>query len=199
MNKLRFGILSTGGIGRKKLEGHFSIPAISIVTAVASRDGTRSREFIRECQREFPFAAEPAALGSYEELLASERRGRRVHPGFRRLAQGMGFARGGGGKHVICEKPCGVSFADVQEMADACRKIACSSWMGCDVHAQPAVAARSVKCLTMGKASDHPADTSSAFSIFAPPDEFTQATFATDGRLEPPAAWGFECNAPVDY
>jgi len=26
------------------------------------------------------------------------------------------------GKHVVCEKPCGVSFADVREMTDACKK-----------------------------------------------------------------------------
>jgi len=71
MNKLRFGILSTANIGRQNWKAIFN-SGNAIVTAVASRDAVRSREFIRKCQREFPFAAEPAALGSYEKLIASK-------------------------------------------------------------------------------------------------------------------------------
>ena len=86
MKQLRIGFLSTARIGRQNWKAVFN-SGNAIITAVASRDAGRSREFIRECQREFPFAAEPLALGSYEELLASPN-----------APQGMGFARGGGGQ-----------------------------------------------------------------------------------------------------
>ena len=121
MKKLRFGFLSTANIGRKNWKAIFN-SGNAIVTAVASRDAERSREFIRECQREFPFAAEPAALGSYEELLASPNVDAVYIPLPTGLRKEWVLRAAAAGKHVVCEKPCGVNFADVQEMMAACRK-----------------------------------------------------------------------------
>ena len=89
--------MSTANIGRQNWKAIFN-SGNAIVTAVASREAGRSREFIRKGQREFPFAAEPAALGSYEELLASPNVDAVLHPASDRTAQGMGPARGGGGQ-----------------------------------------------------------------------------------------------------
>src|SRR5208283_157292 len=81
-----------------------------------------SREFIRKCQGEFPFAVEPAALGSYEELLAAKNVDAVYVPVPTGLRKEWVLRAAEAGKHVVCEKPCGVSLADVQEMTAACRK-----------------------------------------------------------------------------
>ncbi|MEY2467177.1 MAG: hypothetical protein QOD03_1698, partial [Verrucomicrobiota bacterium] len=70
MNKLRWGILGTAKIARKNWKA-IRHSDNSIVTAVASRNVERSRQFIAECQREDSFESMPLAFGSYEELLAS--------------------------------------------------------------------------------------------------------------------------------
>ncbi len=121
MNKLRIGFMSTANIGRQNWKAIFN-SGTAIVTAVASRDAARSREFVRKSQGEFPFAAEPAALGSYEELLASKNVDAVYIPLPTGLRKEWVLRAAAAGKHVVCEKPCGVSFADVREMTDACRK-----------------------------------------------------------------------------
>jgi predicted dehydrogenase len=187
MNKLRFGILSTAGIGRKNWKAIFN-SGNSIVTAVASRDGTRSREFIRECQREFPFAAEPAALGSYEELLASKDVDAVYIPLPTGLRKEWVLRAAAAGKHVICEKPCGVSFADVQEMADACRKNRVQFMDGVMFMHSPRLP-RVREVLDDGKSVGSIRRISSAFS-FCATDEFSSGNIRMDGRLEPAGCLG---------
>ena len=121
MNPLRIGILSTAGIARKNWRAiHESGNAI--VTAVASRDKARAREFVRECQDDMPFDIFPDALGSYEELLASPNVDAIYNPLPTGLRKEWILRAAAAGKHVICEKPCGLSLADVREMTDACAK-----------------------------------------------------------------------------
>jgi predicted dehydrogenase len=121
MKKLRFGFLSTANIGRQNWKSiHDS--GNSIVAAVASRDIRRSRQFIKELQAETPFETEPAAFGSYEELLASKNVDAVYIPLPTGLRKEWVIRAAKAGKHILCEKPCGVSFVDVKEMADACRK-----------------------------------------------------------------------------
>jgi len=121
MNKLRFGILGTAGIARKNWKSIFN-SGNAIVTAVASRDAERSRRFIAECQREHPFAVAPAALGSYEELIAS----RDVDAVYIPLPTALRLEwvrrAAAAGKHVLCEKPCAASAAELREMIAACRQ-----------------------------------------------------------------------------
>ena len=59
MKKLRIGFLSTASIGRKNWKAIFN-SGNAVVTAVASRDVDKSREFIEECQREFAVRQPPA-------------------------------------------------------------------------------------------------------------------------------------------
>jgi predicted dehydrogenase len=121
MNKLRFGILSTANIGRKNWKAiHQSGQAV--VTAVASRDAERSRTFIGECQAEAAFETSPSPLGSYEELLASQSVDAVYVPLPTGLRKEWVLRAAAAGKHVICEKPCAVNAADVQEMIEACKK-----------------------------------------------------------------------------
>jgi predicted dehydrogenase len=187
MNKLRFGILSTANIGRQNWKAIFN-SGTSIVTAVASRDAARGREYIRECQREFPFAAEPAAFGSYEELLASKNVDAIYIPLPTGLRKEWVLRAAAAGKHVICEKPCGASFADVQEMADACRKNRVQFMDGVMFMHSPRMP-RIREVLDDGKSVGSIRRISSAFS-FCGNDEFSRGNIRMDGQLEPAGCLG---------
>src|SRR5271170_2493543 len=67
---IRWGILGTAQIARKNWQSIFQT-GDSTITAVASRDLARSRQFVADCQGVMPMASVPEAFGSYEELLAS--------------------------------------------------------------------------------------------------------------------------------
>jgi predicted dehydrogenase len=121
MKKIRFGFLSTANIGRKNWKAvHDSGNAV--VTAVASRDLARSRQFIGKLQAEAPFETTPQAFGSYEALIASPDVDAVYIPLPTGLRQEWVLRAAAAGKHVICEKPCGTSAAGVQAMIFACKK-----------------------------------------------------------------------------
>ena len=187
MNKLRIGILSTANIGRTNWRAVFN-SGNCVVSAVASRDVKRSRQFIREGQREFPFAAEPAALGSYEELIASPNVDAVYVPLPTGLRKEWVLRAAAAGKHVICEKPCGVSFADVQEMAAACRKNHVQFMDGVMFMHSPRLP-RVRKVLDDGKSVGSIRRISSAFSFYGT-DEFSRGNIRLDGRLEPAGCLG---------
>lgn len=121
MNKLRWGILSTAGIARKNWRA-IRDSGNSIVTAVASREQQRSRDFIDRCQSEKPVETTPKALGSYEELIASPEVDAVYIPLPTGLRKPWVLRAAAAGKHVLCEKPCGLNAADVQEMIAACQR-----------------------------------------------------------------------------
>jgi predicted dehydrogenase len=187
MQKLRFGILSTANIGRQNWKAIFN-SGNAIVAAVASRDAGRSREFIRDCQREFPFVAEPAAPGSYEELLASKDVDAVYIPLPTGLRKEWVLRAAAAGKHVVCEKPCGVSFADVQEMTDACAKNRVQFMDGV-MFMHNLRLARVREVLDDGKSTGPLRRISSAFS-FLGTGGFSDSNIRVDGRLEPTGCLG---------
>jgi predicted dehydrogenase len=187
MSKLRIGFMSTANIGRQNWKAVFN-SGNCVVSAVASRDVERSRQFIREGQREFPFAAEPAALGSYEELITSKNVDAIYVPLPTGLRKEWVLRAAAAGKHVICEKPCGVSFADVQGMAAACRKNRVQFMDGVMfMHSPRLPRVRGV--LDDGKSVGFIRRISSAFS-FCATDEFSRDNIRMDGRLEPAGCLG---------
>src|SRR5258708_6778395 len=117
---LRWGILGTANIARKNWKAIFH-SGNCVLTAVASRDPERSREFVAQCQAEAPFEAVPAAFGSYEELLASNKVDALYIPLPTGLRKDWVVRAARAGKHVLCEKPCAASVTDLQEMLAACR------------------------------------------------------------------------------
>jgi len=121
MKKLRIGFLSTANIGRKNWKA-IAASGNCVVSAVASRDLARSRKFIAECQAETPFAAAPEAFGSYEELLASKNVDAVYLPLPTALRKDLAIRAAENGKHVLCEKPCAASAAEVEQMIAACKK-----------------------------------------------------------------------------
>src|SRR5438874_748598 len=121
MKKLRFGFLSTAGIGRKNWLAILN-SGNAIVSAVASRDLARSRKFIKECQAVAPYEKVPAALGSYDELLASKDVDALYVPLPTGLRKELVIRAAEAGKHVLCEKPCAANLGELKEMIAACEK-----------------------------------------------------------------------------
>jgi predicted dehydrogenase len=121
MNKLRWGILGAARIAPKNWKA-IRHSGNAIITAVASRDGERARRFVAECQQQYPFEQTPTALHSYEELLASREVDAVYLPLPTVLRKEWVLRAAEAGKHVLCEKPCAVSVADLEAMLAACRK-----------------------------------------------------------------------------
>lgn len=118
---LRWGILGTANIARKNwLAIHNS--GNGTVTAVASRSGERARKFIQECQTRAPMDALPVACDSYESLLARPDVDAVYIPLPTGLRKEWVIRAAGAGKHVVCEKPCGISADEVREMIAACER-----------------------------------------------------------------------------
>jgi predicted dehydrogenase len=117
--KCRWGIMGAAQIARKNWQA-IRNSGNGLVTAVASRDAARAKQFIVECSSEAPVEAPPAACGSYEDLLTRED----VDAVYIPLPTGMRrdwvVRAANAGKHVLCEKPCGSVAGEVREMIDAC-------------------------------------------------------------------------------
>jgi predicted dehydrogenase len=121
MTTLRWGILGTAAIARKNWKAIWH-SGNSTIGAVASRDAARSRRFITDGQREHPFDVAPIALGAYEELLASPNVDAVYVPIPTGLRKEWVIRAAQAGKHVLCEKPCGATVADVREMIEICHR-----------------------------------------------------------------------------
>jgi len=121
MKKLRWGFLSTAGIGRKNWRAAHDA-GNCVITAVASRDIERSRRFIDECQAAAAFEKPPTALGSYEALIESPDVDAVYIPLPTVLRKEWVIRAAEAGKHILCEKPCAKSESDLEEMLAACRR-----------------------------------------------------------------------------
>ncbi len=117
----RWGIVGTATIAQKNWKSIWNA-ANATLSAVASRDVSRSQQFIDACQGQVPFAPVPRALGSYEELLASDDIDAVYIPLPTGIRKEWVLRAAEAGKHVMCEKPCGVDEASLVEMLDACRR-----------------------------------------------------------------------------
>ncbi len=81
---------------------------------------TRAAEWIRECQSEQPFPICPEAVGGYDNLLARDDIDAVYIPLPTGLRKEWVIRAAQAGKHVLCEKPCGNTASDVEEMIAAC-------------------------------------------------------------------------------
>jgi len=112
MAKVRWGILSTANIGMKKVTPAMQRGELCEVVAVASRSLATARA-----------AADslgiPRAYGSYEELLADPEVDAIYNPLPNHLHVPWSVRAIEAGKHVLCEKPIGLSAAEAQALIDA--------------------------------------------------------------------------------
>jgi len=117
----RWGILSSATIAQKNWRGIYH-SGNGTVAAVASRDVNKAQQFIDECQSQSPMAQKPEALGSYEALLQSDQIDAVYLPLPTGARKEWVLRAAEAGKHVLAEKPAGVTVADVEEIIDACRR-----------------------------------------------------------------------------
>jgi predicted dehydrogenase/aryl-alcohol dehydrogenase-like predicted oxidoreductase len=111
MQKLRWGILSTGSIARR-LAKSLQTSQTGVLVAVASRTEEKARAFANE------FAV-PRAYGSYDELLADPEVDAiylaTPHPDHAKWTIRAARAK----KHILCEKPAAMDAAQGVAMLDA--------------------------------------------------------------------------------
>ena len=118
---VRWGIVSTANIARKNWHA-IQLSGNGTVVAVASRSQESAERFIAENQAIAPFAPAPRAIAGYEELLAAPDIDAVYLPLPTGLRKEWVLRAAAAGKHIVCEKPCALSVADLREMLDACRR-----------------------------------------------------------------------------
>lgn len=114
-DKVRWGVLSTANIGRAALAPAIQSSSNGEIVAVASRDAERA----------FGFATRfniPNSYGSYEALLRDPEVDAVYIPLPNSLHCPWTLRAIAAGKHVLCEKPLGLSAAECLEMAEAAER-----------------------------------------------------------------------------
>ena len=112
MNKVRWGVLSTAGIGVGKVLPAMQQGQYCEVTAIASRS-------LEKAQAAADNLGIPKAYGSYEALLADPDVDAVYNPMPNHLHVPWSIKALEAGKHVLCEKPIAMSAAEAQELVDA--------------------------------------------------------------------------------
>jgi len=185
--KFRWGILGTAHIARKNWKA-IANSQNGIVAAVASRDAARGAQFIADCQAEVAFNPRPRAFGSYEALITTSDLDGIYVPLPTGLRKPWVLRAAQAGKHVLCEKPCGVSVADVQEMIEGCRKSGVQFMDGVMfIHSRRLDAIRQV--LDDGKTIGPLRRVSTVFNFNAPKEFFT-SNIRVNRDLEPHGCLG---------
>jgi len=118
-NICRWGILGSAGIARKNWQSIRNSGNGTLV-GVASRSMDRAQEYIDECQAHIGFPEKPRAFGSYEDMVASPDIDALYIPLPTGLRKEWAIRAAQAGKHVLCEKPCGIDVAELEEILRAC-------------------------------------------------------------------------------
>jgi predicted dehydrogenase len=115
MNKVRWGVLSTAKIATQKVIPAMQLGEYCQMTAIASRKLEKAQAAARQL-------GIPQAYGSYEELLADPEVDAIYNPLPNHLHVPWSIRALNAGKHVLCEKPIGLTAAEAQELLDAAQK-----------------------------------------------------------------------------
>src|SRR6266513_3117934 len=110
--KLRWGVLGVAGIGMKKVIPAMQKGALTEITAIASRDGERARAAAASL-------GIPKAYGSYEALLADPDVDAIYNPLPNHLHVPWSIKAAEAGKHVLCEKPIGLTVREARSLLAA--------------------------------------------------------------------------------
>jgi predicted dehydrogenase len=109
MNKVRWGVLSTANIGIQKVLPAMQRGNLCEIVAIASRDDATARAAAAQL-------GIPTAYGSYEALLADPAIDAIYNPLPNHLHVPWSIKAIQAGKHVLCEKPIGLSAAEAQDL-----------------------------------------------------------------------------------
>ena len=115
MKKIRWGILSTARIGMEKVIPAMQQGTYGEVTAIASRR-------LDTAQAAAARLGIPKAYGSYEALLADPDIDAVYNPMPNHLHVPWSIKALEAGKHVLCEKPIGLTAAEGQRLLEVARQ-----------------------------------------------------------------------------
>ncbi len=90
------------------------------LVVVASRNKAKAQAFIDECSSHTPLPNRPEAIEGYDALLARDDIDAVYIPLPTGLRKDWAIKAAQAGKHIMCEKPCGVGVAEVEEILAAC-------------------------------------------------------------------------------
>ena len=185
--KCRWGILGSAGIAQKNWQSIHHSENAELV-AVASRDLAKSKDFINRCSAQVPHINQPMALGSYEELLSRDDIDAIYLPLPTGLRPEWALKVAEAGKHLLCEKPCGTSLEQVQDIVAACDRAGVQFMDGVMfMHSERLKRVRAVidDGTTIGKLRR----INTQFS-FCAPDEFLTENIRMHSDLEPHGCLG---------
>jgi predicted dehydrogenase len=112
MRKIRWGVLSTARIGTEKVIPAMQRGTYTEVVAIASRD-------LETARRAADRLGIPHAFGSYEELLVDPAVDAIYNPLPNHLHLPWSLRTLAAGKHLLCEKPIGLTAEEAEELARA--------------------------------------------------------------------------------
>ena len=115
MTKVRWGILSTANIGMTKVTPAIQQAENCEVVAIASRSEEQAQGAAKQLSI-------PGFYASYEALLEADEVDAVYIPLPNNLHHEWTIKAAATGKHVLCEKPIGLSAAEGEEMAAACEE-----------------------------------------------------------------------------
>ncbi len=186
-NRCRWGILGAADIARKNWDS-IRLSGNGVLSAVASRDQSRAQQFIDDCQASRPVEEIPEAIGGYDELLQRDDVDAVYIPLPTGLRKDWVIKAAQAGKHVMCEKPCAVSVADLKEMIDACQENNVQFMDGVMyMHSKRLVELR--KALDDGESVGQLKRIQTHFS-FCAPEEFIRGNIRVSSELEPQGCVG---------
>jgi predicted dehydrogenase len=107
--KVRWGVLSTANIGLKKVIPAMQLGEYTTIAAIASRNLAKAQEAAKALNI-------PTAYGSYEELLADPNLDAIYNPLPNQLHVPWTARAAEAGKHVLCEKPLGLTAAEATSL-----------------------------------------------------------------------------------
>ncbi|MHB1077993.1 MAG: Gfo/Idh/MocA family protein [Prosthecobacter sp.] len=179
-NHCRWGILGAAFIARKNWQAIRDAGNATLI-AVASRDLSRAQAFITECQSSAPHASVPEAMDDYTALLARTDIDAVYIPLPTGLRKEWVIRAAQAGKHVLVEKPVGVTAADVAEIIAACEQHDVQFMDGVMfMHGRRLKRLREVVDHDVGKVRN----IATQFS-FMSDDEFQRSNIRAHGKLEP--------------
>ena len=115
MDKVRWGVLSTAKIGVEKVIPGMQKTKSCDIVAIASRDLVKAQQAASELGIE-------RAFGSYDELLADKSVQAIYNPLPNHLHVPWSVKVLDAGKHLLCEKPIGMSAAEGEQLVKASRR-----------------------------------------------------------------------------
>jgi predicted dehydrogenase len=107
--KVKWGVLSTAGIGVRKVIPGMQAGEWSDIVAIASRDGKKAEDIARKLRI-------PKAYWSYEDLLADPEIEAIYNPLPNHLHVPWSIKAAEAGKHVLCEKPIALNVAEARAL-----------------------------------------------------------------------------------